>query len=318
MALKKGVDRLKGKAYYFNIRTPCILYYEIELLKRGIAMGKKWNIVCDSSGELSSAELIPGKLGLKVIPMTLLVGEREYVDNENLDVEELLQAMDASETSGTACPSPAAFAEAFMEADYTLCFTISSNLSGTYASAVAARSMVLEQYPEKKIFVLDSCSTSGSLVLLTRKTVELLESGNEDFDDICSQLQTCVAHQYTLFTLECFDNLVKNGRMKPLLGSFLQTLGIHVIADASPEGTIRVVDKARGEKRTFRNMVSQMEKFKNCAGAEVIISHCKNLEGAKKLKEQILQSMPVKSVEIFDCRGLTTFYAMKRGLILVM
>lgn len=278
----------------------------------------KWNIVCDSSGELSPAQLIPGKLDRKVVPLTLLVGDRSYVDDDTLDVEELLQAM-ARETgpSSTACPSPAAFVEAFEDADCSLCFTISGNLSGTYASAVTARDMVLENHPEKKIFVLDSCSTSGSLVLLDRKAQELIASGNEDFDDICRQLQACVDKQYTIFTLENFDNLVKNGRMKPLLGTLLHTLGIHVIADASPEGTIRVIDKARGEKRTLRNMISHMEKFKDCAGAEVIISHCKNLEGARKLKEQILQTLPVKSVDLYGCRGLTTFYAMEKGLIVV-
>jgi len=63
--------------------------------------------------------------------------------------------------------------------------------------------------------------------------------------------------------------------------------------------------------------MGHMEKFKDCAGAEVIISHCKNLEGAKKLRDQILQTLPVKSVDIVDCRGLTSFYAMEKGLILV-
>lgn len=278
----------------------------------------KWNIVCDSSGDMLPATLIPGKLDRKVAPLTLLVGDQSYVDDETLDVDELLGSM-ARETgpSSTACPSPAAFVEAFSDADCSLCFTISGNLSGTYAAAVTARDMVLEQYPEKKIFVLDTCSTSGSLILLARKAQALLESGNEDFDDICRQLQACKDQQYTIFTLENFDNLVKNGRMKPLLGSLLHTLGIHVIADATREGTIRVIDKARGEKRTLRSMMGHMEKFKDCAGAEVIISHCKDLEGAKKLRDQILQTLPVKSVDIVDCRGLTSFYAMEKGLILV-
>lgn len=277
----------------------------------------KWNIVCDSSGELAPAQLIPGQVERKVVPLSLLVGERHFTDDETLDVDEFLHAMGReSGPSGTACPSPGAFAEAFESADCSLCFTISGNLSGTYASAVTARDMVLEQHPEKKIFVLDSCSTSGSLVLLDRKAQALIAAGT-DFAEICRQLQACVDRQRTIFTLENFDNLVKNGRMKPLLGNLLHTLGIHVIADATPEGTIRVIDKARGEKRTLRSIVGHMERSKDCAGAEVIISHCKNPEGAKKLKEQILAALPVKSVDLFDCRGLTTFYAMEKGLILV-
>ena len=141
-----------------------------------------WNLVCDSSSDLTSAQLGPGKLTLTVVPLTLLVGDREFRDDARLDVDELLHHMSAaSGPSSTACPSPAAFAEAFESADCSLCFTISGNLSGTYAAAVTARDMVLEQHPEKKIFVLDSKSTAGALVLLIRKARALLEEGLEDF-----------------------------------------------------------------------------------------------------------------------------------------
>ena len=52
------------------------------------------------------------------------------------------------------------------------------------------------------------------------------------------------------------------------------------------------------------------------AGAEVVINHCENAVGAQKLKQQILASLPVKSVDIVSCRGLTSFYAMEKGLII--
>ena len=55
---------------------------------------------------------------------------------------------------------------------------------------------------------------------------------------------------------------------------------------------------------------------KDCAGAQVVISHCENLTGAMKLKEQILADLPVKSVDVIPCRGLTSFYAMEKGLII--
>ena len=47
----------------------------------------------------------------------------------------------------------------------------------------------------------------------------------------------------------------------------------------------------------------------------MVISHCENMTGALKLKEQILANLPVKNVEILSCRGLTSFYAMEKGLI---
>ena len=276
-----------------------------------------WNIVCDSSGDMLPAELVPGKVFLKVAPLTLRVGDKEYVDDESLNVPEFLAAMSAEKgPSGTACPSPDAFAQAFSSADCSLCFCISGNLSGCYNAACLARDMVLEDHPEKKIYVLDTCSTSGSLYLLTELAVELIESGM-DFEEICKRLDQERDDQRTVFTLQCFDNLVKNGRMKPLLGTILEGLGIHVIADATPVGTIRVVDKARGEKRAYRHMVEYMAKEKDCTDRHVIIAHCQNPEGAAKLKEAILAALPVKKVTFLECRGLTTFYAMEKGLIVV-
>ena len=59
-----------------------------------------------------------------------------------------------------------------------------------------------------------------------------------------------------------------------------------------------------------------MRQSKDCTGAEVVISHCENLEGAMKLRDCILAQLPVKKVDIIPCRGLTSFYAMKKGLIL--
>jgi len=277
-----------------------------------------WNIVCDSSCDLKAAELQPDWLHLEVIPMRISVGGTDWLDDETLNVPALLEAMQNEKSaSSTACPSPASFARAFEAADCTLCFTISGNLSGTYSSAVVARDMVLEEHPEKKICVIDSKSTAGVMVLLVRRAQKLIESSDDpDFEAICEALRVYQASLRTVFTLECFDNLIKNGRMRPLVGSLLHTLGIHVIADATPQGTIHVAGKARGEQKTLQGIVELMRTSKDCTGADVVLSNCENLACALRLKELILRELPVKDVTILPCRGLTSYYSMKNGLIL--
>lgn len=277
-----------------------------------------WSIVCDSSCDLKSAVLQPDRLRLKVVPMRINIGSVEWADDENLNSSALLDAMkEEKSASSTACPSPAAFAKAFEDVDCTLCFTISGNLSGTYNSAVLARNMVLEKHPEKKICVIDSKSTAGVMVLLVWKAQELIENSDSlKFEEICDLLRIYQASLRTVFTLECYDNLIKNGRMKPLVGSLLHTLGIRVIADATSLGTIHVAKKARGELKTFQGIVSLMRQSKDCTDARVVLSHCDNLSEALRLKEMILSELPVKDVTILSCRGLTSFYAMRNGLIL--
>ena len=103
--------------------------------------------------------------------------------------------------------------------------------------------------------------------------------------------------------------------MRPLVGTLLHTLGIHIVAIGTAQGSIQVVSKARGEAKTYKVMVDIMNASKDCTGASVMIHHCENLTGALKLKEAILKELPVKSVELVPCRGLNSFYAMEKGLI---
>ena len=276
-----------------------------------------WNIVTDSSSDVLESSFVSDVVRFESVPLRIQVGATEYVDDDTLVIPEMLKAMDAEKSaSSTACPSPAAFAKAFEAGDCTVCVTISANLSGTYNAAVMGREMVLEEHPEKKICIIDSKSTAGAMALIIKKAKELMEAGKpEDFDSICDQLRQYQAALRTVFTLETYDNLIKNGRMRPLVGNLLHTLGIHVVADATPQGTIHVCGKAKGELRTYRTLVQHMADSKDCTGAEVVIHHCENLAGAMRLKDVILKELPVKDVSFRSCRGLTTYYAMQNGLI---
>ncbi len=272
------------------------------------------NLVSDSSCDLISGELNSPYARLTVAPMCLHVGGQDYLDTPELDIPALLSKL-AHHRSSSACPSPAAYAEAFEQGEETVCVTISSQLSGSYNAAMAARDLVLAEHPEKKIFVLDSRATSGAMILLLRKAAQLAEQGLP-FEDLCAELQVCQKNTRLCFTLEHFDNLVNNGRMPPLAGTLLQTLGIRIVAEATAEGTIRVAKKARGEAHTARAIAQLMSDAKDCTGSHVIITHCQNPEGAERLRNAILDRLPVKAVEILPCRGLTSFYAMDKGLIL--
>ena len=277
-----------------------------------------WNIVSDSSCDFLPKFFSSDIINFESVPLRIQVGDQEFIDNADMDVPVMLAAMANEKTAAsTSCPSPAAFARAYEKGEKTLCFTISANLSGTYNAAVMGKELLLYEHPEKQVCIIDSKATAGAMILLIRKTKELIEANPEiDFEELCGTLRIYQASLRTCFTLENFDNLIKNGRMRPLVGTLLHTLGIHVIADATPQGTIRVVDKARGEAKTYRAIAALMKDSKDCAGAEVVICHCENMTGAIKLKEQILKDLPVKSVEIFSCRGLTSFYAMEKGLII--
>lgn len=274
-----------------------------------------WNIVADSSCDLKASDIQSQQLHFEVVPLKIIIGEDEYIDDGNLSIPQLLQDMDACKTgSSTACPSPEDFKRAFETADCTICVTISSQLSGTYNAAVLGRDMVLEEYPDKQICVIDSKGASGMLALIVLRAQQLIEAG-KDFEEVCAALREYQASLRIAFTLSNFGNLIKAGRMSPFIGSVLTGLGIHVIADATPQGTIHVAGKARGESKTIKHIVHMMAEAKDVTGLPVLIAHCENLAGAMKLKQAILAELPVADVTLLNCKGLCTFYAMEKGLI---
>ena len=277
-----------------------------------------WNLVSDSSCDLRKSDIASQTVHFETVPLRLRVGEREFIDNDSLRTTDLLKAMrEEKSASSTACPSPGAFARAFEKGLKTICFTISSSLSGCYNAALAGRDLLLEEHPEKEVCVIDSKSTAGAMVLLIRRAQALMEADplGARFEEICAELRLYQAALRTCFTLENFDNLIKNGRMRPLVGTLLHTLGIHVVAIGTAQGSIQVEGKARGESKTRKVITDIMSGSKDCTDAHVMIHHCENLAGAVKLKEEILKELPVKAVEILPCRGLTSFYAMEKGLI---
>ena len=277
-----------------------------------------WNIVSDSCCDLRREDIETPSIRFETVPMRIHVGNREFIDNAELNVPEMLAAMTAEKTGSTsACPAPGAFSRAYAGGEKTVCFTISGSLSGSYNAAVTGRELFLEEHPEREVCVIDSKGTAGVMVLLIRKAKELMEGDptGEHFEEVCAQLRLYQAALRTCFTLENYDNLIKNGRMRPLVGTLLHSLGIHVVAEGTSQGAIRVTGKARGEERTCRALTALMASSKDCSGAQVIICHCENPVGAERLKHQILEDLPVKSVEILPCRGLNSFYAMERGLI---
>ena len=93
-----------------------------------------WSIVSDSSCDLRMSAFEGGCVRFETVPLRIQVGEQDFIDNDDLVIPDLLDAMaEEKSASSTACPSPGAFAKAFEVTDRTICFTISGNLSGTLA-----------------------------------------------------------------------------------------------------------------------------------------------------------------------------------------
>ena len=128
-----------------------------------------WHLVSDTSSDLYTVEGGEGVFDFATIPFSIRIGGKEYMDDENINIDEMLTANENhAEQAQTSCPSPEEFGEKFRAPGPVIAFTISSALSGTYNSACIARDMILEEEPDKQIAVIDTKGTGPKTVLLIR------------------------------------------------------------------------------------------------------------------------------------------------------
>ena len=111
-----------------------------------------FKIVTDSSSNLYT---LPG-CDYAYVPLKINCDEGEFIDNTELDVAAMNAVLKNTKgRSGTSCPNTQDWLEAFGDADELFIVTITSNLSGSYASAEIAAKEYLQKNPDKKATVID-------------------------------------------------------------------------------------------------------------------------------------------------------------------
>jgi len=278
--------------------------------ERGVAV--KWHIVSDSSCDMLEGYLAPD-IYLSIVPQKVIIDQCEYEDDANIDIPSMMAAMKAARKTGSSSPAPQEFAIKFAQGDHVICVCLSSALSATFQAACLARDEIHQANPDRLIFVLDSKRTSGAMELIIMRLKEMIEQGLS-FAEITESITDFSSKTQVLFTLECFDNFIKGGRMSRSSAILASVLSIRPIAMGTPEGTIRVIDKPRGLPMTIRRMVEHMQKLKDLHLCCVIISHCNNLDVAQRIQTLLQQVAAPKEILIRQLRGICSYYADQQGV----
>ena len=199
-----------------------------------------YKIVVDSCCEL------PGELKkdprFEIVPLTLIVGEDyEKPDDENFNQREFLDAVAACpKCPKSACPSPERYMEAYKtQAQHVYAVTLSSQLSGSYNSAVLGKNLYHDSYGEKDIYVVDSRSASCGETQLAYKIMEYEEAGLS-FEEITEKIEQYVKEMNTYFVLENLETLRKNGRLSRVKALVASTLNIKPLMGADNGSIIQL------------------------------------------------------------------------------
>lgn len=270
----------------------------------------KMKIVADSSASLLSS----ADGSFVSVPLTVRTDEREFIDNADLDIKEMTAYLASYKgKSGSACPSSQDWVDAFGDAEEVYAVAITSNLSGSFNSLRIAKEQYEEEYPDRKVCIIDSLSAGAELKLIIEKIQELKAEG-KSFEEVCDAITDYQEHTHLIFCLKSLTNLARNGRVNPAVAAIAGVLNIHVVGIAN-EGVLDQREKARGAKKALNAIDSLMKEF-NYNGGKVIIDHCFNEIDALAVKNHILASFPDAEVRIETTRGLCSFYAEVGGLMI--
>lgn len=249
------------------------------------------------------------------VPLTMSTDEKSFVDDESLNIHEMLNYLASFKgRSYTACPSVDAWMQAFEGGDEIYAVTITSGLSGSYNSAVAARALFLQSHPEVKIHIFDSLSTGPELVLLLEKLRDLISVGLP-FEEVCSQAEEYQKHTRLFFSLQSVHNLAQNGRVNKVVAAAVGVLNIRIVGTASEKGTLETLAKSRGDRKAMKELVDQMTNA-GYQGGKMIITHVENPDLAMQFAQAVRETWPTAQPTCASSGGLCSYYA-ERGALLI-
>ncbi|HEP1423907.1 EDD, DegV family domain-containing protein [Streptococcus pyogenes] len=256
-----------------------------------------FTIMTDSTADLNQTWAEDHDIVL--IGLTILCDGEVYetVGPNRISSDYLLKKMKAGSHPQTSQINVGEFEKVFREHAKNnkalLYLAFSSVLSGTYQSALMARDLVREDYPDAVIEIVDTLAAAGGEGYLTILAAEARDSGKNllETKDI---VEAVIPRLRTYFLVDDLFHLMRGGRLSK--GSaFLGSLAsIKPLLWIDEEGKLVPIAKIRGRQKAIKEMVAQVEK--DLADSTVIVSYTSDQGSAEKLREELLAHENISDV----------------------
>ena len=259
-------------------------------------------VILTDSGTDFTKEMIE-ELDVELLDLWVTRENEEPVPNSSLDLSEFYAFLREKKSASTAAVNIDSFIEIMtpiLEAGKDILYLgFSSGLSSTYASGKVAADELMEKYPDRKIYTVDTLAASlgqGLLVYLAAKR-RLAGESIEAVRDFVENNKLKLCHW---FTIDDLFFLKRGGRVSGATAVVGTMLGIKPVMHVDNEGHLINVAKARGRRAAVDAL---FDKAKNTmigerANSSVFISHGDCIEDAEYLAERIKNEIGVKEVRI--------------------
>ena len=260
-------------------------------------LGHPTVVVADSACDLSDEIL--DRHGIGLVPLQLIDGDTTYADRLEMAPADFYARLRAGTIHpSTSQPQPAAFTAAYEHARATaqdvVVVTLSSGLSGTYASAENAR----KTFAPGGVHVVDSLSASFGIGLLALRAAELAEEGWSGAD-IAQELVRVRDQSGMLLTVDTMDALLRSGRVSRFKAVLAGFLDVKPVLSMDREGKVFPVDRARGRDALVEKALAFVER-RVPAGAKRLrfgVAHADCQEVAERVRDRLVERY--KPLDVF-------------------
>lgn len=290
-----------------------------------------YQIITDSSCDLSP-ELVKEK-GLHVVPFYISFDEQNYFkENEEIKVHEFYQKMvDHPDVfPKTSLPSVEDYIDAFtpylQKGIDIICICITTKFSGSYNSASTAKDILLEDYPDARITVIDATVNTVLQGILVLEAVRMQENGLT-YDEVIEGIDRIKGTGRIIFTVGNMDYLIHGGRVGKVMKVAVNALKIRPMIILK-EGEIFPFGVARSRKKSIQKILEKTKAHfteikESPDDYQIVIGYGYDYEEAVEFRKELLASLQtyshVEDVGIFQIGAMigvhTGPYPLGIGLI---
>ena len=255
-------------------------------------------LTCCSTVDLTNEYL--KERNIPYVSFHVQLGEDTYADDMGLSIsqEELFKRMldgEDAKTSQVTVQQYLDFFKGFLEEGKdVLHIALSSGISGTYNSACVAAQELKEEYPDRKLYVVDSYAASAGFGLVIDTLADMRDNG-ADIEELKSWIETNKKRMHHWFFTTDLTFFIKGGRVSKTSGFVGNLLGICPLLNVDYEGKLAPREKIRGKKkvikRTLEVMLEHVQDDKDYSG-KCFISQAGCFDDARALADKIEEALP--------------------------
>jgi DegV family protein with EDD domain len=233
------------------------------------------------------------EFGIDTIPVNVQFGDKTYLQFVDLDLEGFYKLVEETKKiPKTSQPSPHQFAEFYkkiaQKGDTILSIHVTSKLSGTYASAVAAADDVKEMF---KVITVDSAGGSMGLGFMCR-AARRMERAGKSVDEIVKYLESVRDQVQLILTLDTLEYARMSGRVGAFSAALASVLNIKPIAKLE-NGIVNMVDKVRTRKAAIQRVIELGKSAFGDEPVQLAVVHARDPQSGQSLLEDASKQFKV-------------------------